>query len=101
MLCFFCKKENTVSEKLGFRDVCDHCGRDAHICLNCGFYDRAAYNECREPQADRVVDKEKFNFCEYFVGAQQAAPHVGAGLSRPLDPVSEAKKKLEALFKKT
>ena len=94
MFCFFCKKEDTISEKPGFRDVCDHCGRDAHICLNCGFYDRAAYNECREPQADRVVDKEKFNFCEYFVGAQQAAP-------LQQDPVSEARKKLEALFKKT
>jgi hypothetical protein len=24
------------------------------------------YNECREPSAERVVDKEKANFCDYF-----------------------------------
>ncbi len=32
----------------------------------CLFYDRTAYNECRESQAERVVDKEKANFCSYF-----------------------------------
>jgi len=32
----------------------------------CKFYDPKVYNECTEPNADRVVDKEKSNFCDYF-----------------------------------
>jgi len=32
----------------------------------CKFYDPKSYNECKEFQADRVADKEKANFCDYF-----------------------------------
>jgi hypothetical protein len=32
----------------------------------CTFYDPKVYNECRESNADRIVDKEKANFCDYF-----------------------------------
>lgn len=32
----------------------------------CTFYDQNSYNDCREPSADRVVEKEKSNFCDYF-----------------------------------
>ena len=37
-----------------------------HCCRNCRFYDPAYHNQCREPQAERQVDKERGNFCEYF-----------------------------------
>jgi hypothetical protein len=32
----------------------------------CSFYDSKVYNECRESNAERIVDKEKSNFCDYF-----------------------------------
>jgi hypothetical protein len=32
----------------------------------CSFYDPRSYNECRESTAERVVDKEKANYCEFF-----------------------------------
>jgi hypothetical protein len=32
----------------------------------CKFFDARVYNECKESNADRVVDKEKANFCDYF-----------------------------------
>jgi len=32
----------------------------------CVHYDEIAYNQCRESSADRVVDKEKANFCDFF-----------------------------------
>jgi hypothetical protein len=32
----------------------------------CKFFDSRVYNECTEPNAERVVDKEKANFCDYF-----------------------------------
>jgi hypothetical protein len=33
----------------------------------CKYYDPSAYNECRESVADRVVDKEKANYCDFFI----------------------------------
>ena len=32
----------------------------------CVFYDKTCYNECKEPLAERILEKEKANFCSYF-----------------------------------
>ena len=50
----------------GRADRCGSCGNDLRCCLACKNYDKTAYNECREPTAERVVDKEKANFCEWY-----------------------------------
>lgn len=96
MLCHHCKTPQPPVEKLPFRDSCPKCHRDLHVCLNCFFHDRSAYNECREPAADRVTDKEGANFCEYF----QPAVEVASGTVSAVDPAAEAKQKLAAMFKK-
>lgn len=92
MICHRCKKTISVSEKIGFREDCPSCGASLHTCVNCDFYDQSVYNECRETSAERVLDKEKANYCEYFVArsTNQDAPN----------PLSDAKKKLEELFGK-
>jgi hypothetical protein len=33
----------------------------------CFFYDPQVYNECKETNAERVVEKEKANYCDYFL----------------------------------
>ncbi len=48
------------------RDECPHCGTDLRICTNCRHYSEYAYNNCKEPQAERVVDKNRNNQCDYF-----------------------------------
>ena len=58
----------------------------------CSFYDPKAYNECREPNADRIVDKEKANFCDYY--------KIGGGSSDPDKERKEQLAKAAALFKK-
>lgn len=73
MICFHCKKELSIGAKVGRRDECSSCSSDLHVCRNCQFFDRSSYNECREPQADRVQDKERANFCDYFQPAANAA----------------------------
>ncbi|HTL10899.1 MAG TPA: hypothetical protein VL588_00330 [Bdellovibrionota bacterium] len=76
----------------GRQDICKKCGRDTRVCKGCIFYDRGSNNDCREPQADRVVDKEKSNFCDYF------KPSTGGGTGAPTrDALKSA---AEALFKK-
>jgi hypothetical protein len=75
------------------RDTCPSCGADLHSCVQCDFYAPGHYNDCREPQADRVLDREKANFCDFF------RPTAG-GAARTSSAKDEARAKLDALFRK-
>ena len=90
--CYSCKASVTVIDgRVGRSETCDKCGADLHVCYNCQHYDSAVYNECREPMADRVVDKDRRNFCDYFLPG-------GAGKSEKTGK-SDTLKKLDDLFK--
>lgn len=93
-LCHACKKPLDLGREIGRRDECPHCSADLHACLNCRFYDRSAPKQCREPQADLVREKDKANFCDYFVFADSTA---GATAG---DATGAARKALDDLFKK-
>lgn len=91
MNCWSCSK--TLAElDYGRGDVCPGCRRDTRVCKNCGYYDTRYDNSCKETQADRVVDKEKSNFCDYF------KPGTTAGARGPT--ANDLKAAAEALFKK-
>lgn len=92
MRCSFCKTTIKTHDKILRTDSCPKCGRDLHCCKQCKFYDTHAYNDCREVSAERVVDKERANFCEYFLPRGSTRESV--------NPVTEARRALEALFKK-
>ena len=62
--CFRCGIGIDI-EKPGRRDECPSCRTDLHVCLNCTFYDPVRSNECREPQAEQVKEKDRANFCDY------------------------------------
>lgn len=66
MICYSCKGEVPVNDYVARGDECPHCTADLKVCLNCSFYDSTYNNECRETEAERVTDKEKANFCDYF-----------------------------------
>lgn len=65
---FYISKGSTVSR----RDSCQSCAADIRVCKNCEFYDVSSYNECREPQANRITEKEKSNFCDFFLISSQS-----------------------------
>jgi hypothetical protein len=67
MNCAFCGGEIDIEARVNRNDTCLHCGRDLRCCKQCKFYDPHAYNECREVSAERIVVKERANFCDYFV----------------------------------
>jgi hypothetical protein len=48
---------------------CPACGRATHACRNCRFFAPGRPNECLEPLVERVVEKERANFCDYFEAA--------------------------------
>ena len=95
MNCWNCGRTIEVipgKDRVGFRDECPGCDRALHVCLNCAMYDPAYNNSCRETMAERVVDKERFNFCEYFVPGSRAGKNASA--------TTGAQSKLDQLFRK-
>jgi hypothetical protein len=66
MLCWKCGGTAEEGEKIQRKDACPHCGSDLRCCYNCNFYDKAAYHQCKEPEAEWVRYKEKGNFCDFF-----------------------------------
>lgn len=77
------------------RDACAACGADVRACLNCGFHAPGMHGDCREPAAERVTDKERANFCEFFAFAQGNAPQNGGKGGHG------ARDALEALFRRS
>ena len=65
--CHACLKGLEIKIPVGRREICPFCGSDLHCCLNCVHYNIGAYNDCREPQAERVIEKGRSNFCDFFV----------------------------------
>ena len=81
-----------VATDLGRQDICPGCRRDTRVCKNCDFFDPSVNNQCRENQAERVVDKEKSNFCDYFRPSNRKG-----GQGKSADALKAA---ADALFKK-
>lgn len=90
--CFQCGTELAFPYTPGRRDECPNCRADVHVCRNCRNYDPNAYNECREPQAEVVKEKDRSNFCDYFTP--------GAGVADSADRAKDLRAAAEALFKK-
>jgi hypothetical protein len=93
--CFACDAEVdfAAGEKPGFRDSCETCGADLHVCRNCEMHDPGAHNQCREPNAEWVRERERANHCEYFAPSDRGGGEAAAAASR-------ARSQLDALFKK-
>jgi hypothetical protein len=90
-LCWYCSQILTPFD-YARQDTCRKCGRDTRVCKNCIFFDTSCNNLCREPNADRVVEKERSNFCDYF------KPKSGSGGSGATKDALKAA--ADALFKK-
>lgn len=94
MFCWKCKNEIKGIEKVGRSGTCPYCQAYLHCCFNCRFYDKFAYHECKEPQAEWVKEKDSANFCDYFSSVKEK-PKNHKTLSK-----EEARKKLNELFKR-
>lgn len=92
-LCHKCKTAIADDIFVGRQAQCPFCGTDLHSCLNCFFYNPGSYNDCREPQAERVLEKSRSNFCDFFKFMQE--------MNFSGDTGSTTKDRLDALFKKS
>jgi len=91
--CHHCGRKVKFEGKMGRQELCPFCRSDLHCCLNCTLDDEYAQNQCREPSAEWVSDRERNNFCEFFAFGESA----GRTQAKTRD---EARAKLEGLFKK-
>ena len=92
MKCALCGKSFDFEGKVSRKETCPSCGGDLKCCKQCRFYEPNAYNECREVNAERVVDKERANFCEYYVSKDPS--------QKNMNRTKGARKALEDLFTK-
>lgn len=90
--CFFCGGVLDPKMRIVRDTSCPQCGRDLHACVQCRHYDRNAHNQCREPQAEWVTDRERRNFCDYFT-LNPAGKGSGAA-----DREKAARSKLDSFF---
>jgi len=74
VICVGCGTDLGNPERIGRRDTCPQCHGDLRSCRQCRLYEPSSADACREPQAERVLDKARANFCDYFVAAEAAMP---------------------------
>lgn len=74
------------------QDECPGCGNYLHVCKMCTHFDAAAARQCREDGADDVTEKDRLNFCDWFV------PSDAAFDAKRKDEEDQAKSALDALF---
>jgi len=94
MVCHACGSEIRIEGTISRTAECSTCTADVHCCLNCSNYDRSAHNQCREPQTEWVSDREKANFCDYFL------PNSLKGSSVKKPSKDDARRSFDDLFKK-
>lgn len=92
IFCHSCQTENLIEMPISRRAECFKCHTDLKCCLNCKFYDSNSHWECRESVSERVKDKDRANYCDFFVPSEQKGQHK----QDQNDLLSAA----EALFKK-
>lgn len=93
-VCFQCGGTIPGDQRILRKEECPSCGQDLHCCRQCRFYDSGLSNQCAEPQAEPVLDKERANFCDFFRIAEG-----GGSAARASKESSAAREDWSKLFK--
>ena len=71
--CFRCGASlSALSLPFSRRDECPECQVHIHVCKMCRFFDATVPKQCQEDDAEEVTEKERANFCEWFVASDTA-----------------------------
>jgi hypothetical protein len=91
--CFHCGAE--ISPPVYRSSHCSSCGKEVKVCLNCTFYLPGAHGDCKETVAEQVKEKDRANFCDYFVLAKEGRRFAS---SKAGEREMKAKKAFDDLF---
>lgn len=86
--CWHCG-HGLVRADLARENTCPGCGKSTRCCRNCRWYAPGRPNECREPMVERVLDKEKANYCELFAPSMEAGAQARPGADDGLRKAAE------------
>jgi hypothetical protein len=97
MNCWHCgyQIDLRLNGGIGKKDECPNCEADLHVCRNCRFFDPGSENECSEPIAEWVRDKDRANSCEYLAVVETVEMSRRPAASSTV----EARKAWDSLFK--
>lgn len=76
--CHRCGTVFQFSGQVSRQEACRSCHAFLRCCLNCEFYEPRNKNDCAEPEAEPVGDKEAANFCEFFQASNRAVAASGS-----------------------
>jgi hypothetical protein len=93
ILCYRCGTSlAALSLPLSRQDECPGCANYLHVCKMCTNFDAAVTRQCREDGADDVTEKDRLNFCDWFIASESAFD------AKRKDEENQAKSALDALF---
>ena len=96
LVCYRCGASLArLTPPLSRRDLCPSCSVHLHVCRMCEHFDRQVLGQCREEDAEEVLDKELANYCEWF------RPKAGAFVPDEQAAHAQAEAKLKSLFGET
>ena len=61
-----------LSLPLSRQDECPQCHNHLHVCKMCRHFDPNVPRQCREDDAEEVLEKARLNFCDWFVASEAA-----------------------------
>src|SRR5436190_13456392 len=69
--CWKCGTEYKLPGAPGRSECCPRCNSDLKVCRNCISYDPRIAQQCRDPRAEPVAEKDMANYCEFFEMARR------------------------------
>ncbi len=94
--CHYCGTPVENPREVYRSSACSSCKRDLKICLNCRFYSPGAHWDCAETIDEAVNEKDRANFCTFFVF--RSSPEKAPGADAGADAKEKARRKLDQLF---
>ncbi len=93
-MCYYCG-EPAGNIKVTRESLCSICQKELKVCLNCRFYDEGAHWDCKENISEQVIEKDRANFCEFFMYVDRVDEKYQQKLKKDLE---EARNKFLKLF---
>jgi hypothetical protein len=91
--CYRCGESlSALTLPFSRQDECPRCQNYLHVCRMCENYDSRVPRKCREDGAEEVLEKERLNYCDWFVPSEQAFDPLGKANA------DAARNALDALF---
>ena len=78
-----------VSLDFGRENSCLGCGKPTRVCRNCRWFAPGRPNDCEEPMAEEVMDKQRANFCGFFEATEDVAESDGKPSAEDLRKAAE------------